>query len=49
MMALQKPLKTAIGLQTLTYDQAVTQLNTAEGGVFAAASGYIGNQQFFDE
>jgi hypothetical protein len=35
MMALQKPLKTAIGLLSLAYNQAVTPLSTAEG-VFCA-------------
>jgi hypothetical protein len=37
MIASQKPLKMAIGQISLAYNQAVTPLNTAEGG-FAIAS-----------
>jgi hypothetical protein len=32
MMASQKPLKTAVGLISLDYNQAVIPLNVAEGG-----------------
>jgi hypothetical protein len=32
MIALQKPIKKAIGLKSLAYNQAVIPLNVAEGG-----------------
>jgi hypothetical protein len=47
MMALQKPLKTAIGLLTLAYNQAVTSLNTAEGGLLRPRHKYIPKTKTF--
>jgi hypothetical protein len=38
MMVSQKPLKNAIGLISLAYNQSVIQLNVPKGGVFVTAS-----------